>query len=69
MLVRIALLVSRNLVACLALALAADVAGANSVVGAFSEMDLHRRLWMAAIGGFSLAVAFAMLACLPADRP
>ncbi|HVE88728.1 MAG TPA: PAS domain S-box protein [Burkholderiaceae bacterium] len=25
-------------------------------------MDLHRRLWMAAIGGFSLAVAFAMLA-------
>ncbi|MGH6612340.1 MAG: PAS domain S-box protein [Burkholderiaceae bacterium] len=27
---------------------------------AFSDMDLHRRLWMAAIGGFSLAVAFAM---------
>ena len=62
MLARIALLVPRNLVACLALALATDVAGANSVVGAFSEMDLHRRLWMAAIGGFSLAVAFAMLA-------
>ena len=62
MLVRIALLVPRNFVACLALALAADVATASSLVGAFSEMDLYRRLWMAAIGGFSLAVAFAMLA-------
>ena len=62
MLVRTALLVTRNLFACLALALAADVAAANSWLGAFSEMDLHRRLWMAAIGGFSLAVAFAMLA-------
>ncbi|MEO8187923.1 MAG: hypothetical protein ABI580_11235, partial [Burkholderiaceae bacterium] len=62
MLVRIALFVPRNLVACLALALTTDVAGANSLMGAFSEMDLHRRLWMAAIGGFSLAMAFAMLA-------
>ena len=62
MLARTALLVTRNLVACLALALVADVAAANSWLGAFSEMDLHRRLWMAAIGGFSLAVAFAMLA-------
>ena len=69
MLVRTALLVPRNLVACLGLALATDVAGANSLVGAFSEMDLYRRLWMAAIGGFSLAAAFAMLAssCAPAD--
>ena len=62
MLVRIAPPVARNLVACLALALMASAAAANSLVGAFSEMDLHRRLWMAAIGGFSLAAAFAMLA-------
>ncbi len=62
MLVRIALPVARNLIACLALALMASAAAANSFVDAFSEMDLHRRLWMAAIGGFSLAAAFAMLA-------
>ncbi len=62
MLVRIAPPVARNLIACLALALMADAAAADSLVGAFSEMDLHRRLWMAAIGGFSLAAAFAMLA-------
>ncbi len=62
MLARIALLVPRNLLAFVALALAADVASANSMLGAFSEMDLHRRLWMAAVGGFSLAAAFAMLA-------
>ena len=62
MLVRIAPPVARNLIACLVLALMASAAAANSVAGAFSEMDLHRRLWMAAIGGFSLAAAFAMLA-------
>src|SRR4029453_6892143 len=55
-------LVTRNLPAFLALALVADVAAANSWLGAFSEMDLHRRLWMGDIGGFSLAGAFAMLA-------
>ena len=62
MLVRIAPTVPRNLIACLALAIMANAAAANSFAEAFSEMDLHRRLWMAAIGGFSLAAAFAMLA-------
>ena len=28
------------------------------MAGRFADMDLHRRLWMAAIGGFSIAVAF-----------
>ncbi len=62
MLARTAPHVSRNLIAWLVLALVTDVAAANSLSAAFSEMDLHRRLWMAAIGGFSLAAAFAMLA-------
>ena len=62
MLVRIAPTVPPNLIACLALAIMANAAAANSFAEAFSEMDLHRRLWMAAIGGFSLAAAFAMLA-------
>ena len=62
MLARGALPIARHLTACLALALMAGPAGASSLADAFSEMDLHRRLWMAAIGGFSLAAAFAMLA-------
>ncbi len=66
MLARIAQLFSQTvpqtLVALLALCLTADATASNSWLGAFSEMDLHRRLWMAAIGGFSLAAAFAMLA-------
>ena len=62
MLVRVAPLVPQNLVVGLTLALVADFAAAASWMEAFSEMDLHRRLWMAAIGGFSLAIAFAMLA-------
>lgn len=40
----------------------ADAAASQGWLGAFGEMDMHRRLWMAAIGGFSLAIAFAMLA-------
>ncbi len=59
---RIAPLIPRIIVALLALGLAADAAAANAWSGAFSEMDLHRRLWLAAVGGFSLAAAFAMLA-------
>ena len=59
---RIAQLIPRTIVALLALGLAADVSAANAWSGAFGEMDLHRRLWLAAIGGFSLAAAFAMLA-------
>ncbi len=60
--VRIAQLVSRTIVALLTLGLAADVVAADAWLGAFGEMDLHRRLWLAAVGGFSLAAAFAMLA-------
>jgi len=55
-------LLARGIVALLALGFAADALASDSWLGAFSEMDLHRRLWMAAIGGFSLAAAFAMLA-------
>ena len=62
MLARVAPLVRQNLIVGLALALVADSAAAASWMEAFSEMDLHRRLWMAAMGGFSLAIAFAMLA-------
>ena len=62
MLVRIAQLIPRTLVALLALGFAADVIASSSWSGAFGEMDLHRRLWLAAVGGFSLAAAFAMLA-------
>ena len=59
---RIAQLVPRTIVALLVLVFAAEVSASNSWLGAFGEMDLHRRLWLAAIGGFSLAAAFAMLA-------
>ena len=38
------------------------MAASTSWLAPFGDMDLHRRLWMAAIGGFSLATAFAMLA-------
>ena len=62
MLARIAQLIPRTLVALLALGFAADVIAGDSWSAAFAEMDLHRRLWLAAVGGFSLAVAFAMLA-------
>ena len=62
MLARIAPLVLRTIVACLAFGPAADVTAASSWSSAFGEMDLYRRLWMAAVGGFSLALAFAMLA-------
>lgn len=62
MLARIAQFVPRTLVALLALGLGADAVASNSWLDAFGEMDLHRRLWLAAIGGFSLAAAFAMLA-------
>ena len=62
MLARIAPFVPQTVVTCLVFGLAADAAAANSWSNAFGEMDLHRRLWMAAVGGFSLAVAFAMLA-------
>ncbi|HYM47085.1 MAG TPA: PAS domain S-box protein, partial [Burkholderiaceae bacterium] len=58
---RIAQLVPRIVVALLTLGFAAD-ASAGSWLDAFGEMDLHRRLWLAALGGFSLAAAFAMLA-------
>ena len=62
MLARIAHLIPRTLVALLTLGFAADVIAGDSWSAAFAEMDLHRRLWLAAVGGFSLAVAFAMLA-------
>ena len=62
MLARIAHLIPRTLVALLTLGFAADVIAGDSWAAAFAEMDLHRRLWLAAVGGFSLAVAFAMLA-------
>ena len=62
MLSRRAQLIPRTIVVLLALGWAADVAAANAWPGAFGEMDLHRRLWLAAFGGFSLAAAFAMLA-------
>ena len=62
MLARITHLIPRTLVALLALGFAADVIAGDSWAAAFAEMDLHRRLWLAAVGGFSLAVAFAMLA-------
>jgi PAS domain S-box-containing protein len=62
MLARITHLVSRTLVALLTLGFAADAIAGSSWSGAFGEMDLHRRLWLAAVGGFSLAAAFAMLA-------
>ncbi|MGZ9074778.1 MAG: PAS domain S-box protein [Burkholderiaceae bacterium] len=58
----IAQLISRTIVALLALGLAADVAAADAWFSAFGEMDLHRRLLLAAVGGFSLAAAFGMLA-------
>lgn len=59
---RIAPLTPRIIVALLALGLALDAAAANAWSSAFGEMDLHRRLLLAAVGGFSLAAAFAMLA-------
>ena len=62
MLARITHLIPRILVALLALGFAADVIAGDSWAAGFAEMDLHRRLWLAAVGGFSLAVAFAMLA-------
>lgn len=62
MLARIAQFVPRTLVALIALGCAADAIASGPWLGAFGEMDLHRRLWLAAIGGFSLAAAFAMLA-------
>lgn len=37
-------------------------AASSSWLAAFGDMDLQRRLWLAAVGGFSLAAAFAMLA-------
>lgn len=52
----------RFVFAVLALGMAAESLAADSWLGPFADMDLHRRLWMAAIGGFSLAAAFAMLA-------
>ncbi|MDQ3216224.1 MAG: PAS domain S-box protein [Pseudomonadota bacterium] len=49
--------------ALLPLVVAGDaMAASKSWLAPFGDMDLHRRLWMAAIGGFSLAAAFAMLA-------
>ncbi len=51
---------TRWVLALLALGLTAQAAA--SVSNAFGEMDLHRRLWLAAVGGLSLAAAFAMLA-------
>lgn len=59
---RIAQLIPRTLVALLALGFAVEAIADSSWSGAFGEMDLHRRLWLAAVGGFSLALAFAMLA-------
>lgn len=58
MLARISLLALTLSIICFSPAASAS----DSWLGAFGEMDLHRRLWMAAIGGFALAVAFAMLA-------
>jgi PAS domain S-box-containing protein len=62
MLARVTQIIPRTVVAWLVLVLAADATAATSWSNAFAEMDLHRRLWLAAVGGFSLAVAFAMLA-------
>jgi hypothetical protein len=62
MLARITHLIPRILVALLAVGFAADVIAGDSWAAASAEMDLPRRLWLAAVGGFSLAVAFAMLA-------
>lgn len=59
---RIAPALPRLVVAGLILGAAADAFAANAWLGAFGEMDLQRRLWLAAVGGFSLAAAFAMLA-------
>ncbi len=55
-------LAMRFTVALLVFGLASDSLASDAWLGAFSEMDLHRRLWLAALGGFSLAAAFAMLA-------
>ena len=62
MLARVAQTFPRTVIAGLAVGLIPDIAAAGAWSGAFGEMDLHRRLWLAAVGGFSLAVAFAMLA-------
>lgn len=62
MLARFAPPVLRLIVAFLALGSVSDAFAAETWLNAFAEMDLQRRLWLAALGGFSLAVAFAMLA-------
>ena len=62
MFARVLPLVMRSMLPLLVLGSASDAMAAGSWLDAFGEMDMQRRLWMAAIGGFSLAVAFAMLA-------
>ena len=57
-----ALPLMRSMLPLLVIGSASDAMAAGSWLDAFGEMDMQRRLWMAAIGGFSLAVAFAMLA-------
>ncbi len=52
--------VTQFIVAGLILGAASDAWASNAWLGAFGEMDLQRRLWLAALGGFSLAAAFAM---------
>lgn len=62
MLIRIVPFFAPLFVALLILGFTAEALASNSWSGAFREMDLYRRLWLAALGGFSLAAAFAMLA-------